>query len=136
MNFNPSSSAPQPPSSGFKNIKPLTRKERRALKDKVALEKQRLMNRTGLAAKMYRENAPENPSELLTLQSNAAGFLADADRYHSDTAGEEFQARKKVRSGMSIYVCCFMLCANCVCVCERARNPPSPPAKSPNTHTN
>ena len=36
MNFNPSSSAPQPPSSGFKNIKPLTRKERRALKDKVA----------------------------------------------------------------------------------------------------
>ena len=39
----------QPPSSGFKNIKPMTRKERRALKDKVALEKQRLMNRTGLA---------------------------------------------------------------------------------------
>ena len=36
------------PSSGFKNIKPLTRKERRALKDKIALEKQRLMNRTGL----------------------------------------------------------------------------------------
>ncbi|GMH94316.1 hypothetical protein TL16_g12873 [Triparma laevis f. inornata] len=95
MNYNPSSGGPQPPSSGFKNIKPLTRKERRALKDKVALEKQRLMNRTGLAAKMYRENAPENPSELLTLQSNAAGFLADADRYHSDTAGEEFQARKK-----------------------------------------
>lgn len=98
MNYNPSSGGPQPPSSGFKNLKPLTRKERRALKDKVALEKQRLMNRTGLAAKMYRENAPENPSELLTLQSNAAGFLADADRYHSDTAGEEFQARKKVRS--------------------------------------
>ena len=84
------------------------------------------MNRTGLAAKMYRENAPENPSELLTLQSNAAGFLADADRYHSDTAGEEFQARKKVRSGMSIYVCCFMLCANCLCVCVNAHAIPPP----------
>ena len=32
------------PSSGFKNIKPLTRKERLALKDKIALEKSRLMN--------------------------------------------------------------------------------------------
>mmetsp|Transcript_2966 Transcript_2966/g.5676 ORF Transcript_2966/g.5676 Transcript_2966/m.5676 type:complete len:231 (-) Transcript_2966:64-756(-) len=95
MNYPDYGAAPQAPSSGFKNIKPLTRKERRALKDKVALEKQRLMNRTGLAAKMYRENAPENPSDLLTLQSNAAGFLADADRYHSDTAGEEFQIRKK-----------------------------------------
>ena len=85
---------PQGPSSGFKNIKPMTRKERRALKDKVALEKQRLMNRTGLAAKMYRENAPENPSELLTLKPDAAGFMADADRFHSDTAGEEFLKRK------------------------------------------
>ena len=44
---------------------------------------------------MYRENAPEKPSDLLTLQTNAAGFLADADRFHSDTAGEEFLDRKK-----------------------------------------
>jgi len=50
--------------------------------------------RTGLAAKMYRENAPLNPSDLLVLQPNAAGFLADADRFHSDTAGEEFIDRK------------------------------------------
>jgi len=31
------------PTSGFKNVKPLSRHERRALKDKVALEKNRLM---------------------------------------------------------------------------------------------
>jgi len=43
---------------------------------------------------MYRENAPKNPSELLSLQPNAAGFLADADRFHSDTAGEEYLKRK------------------------------------------
>ena len=47
---------------------------------------------------MYRENAPKNPSELLTLQPNAAGFLADADRFHSDTAGEEFLQRKAMHS--------------------------------------
>jgi hypothetical protein len=43
---------------------------------------------------MYRENAPLNPADLLVLQPNAAGFLADADRFHSDTAGEEFLERK------------------------------------------
>ena len=43
---------------------------------------------------MYRENAPQNPSDLLVLQPNAAGFLADADRFHSDTAGEEYLERK------------------------------------------
>ena len=46
-------------SLGFKNIKPMTREERRALKDKVALEKDRLMKRTGHQAKMYRENCPQ-----------------------------------------------------------------------------
>jgi len=43
---------------------------------------------------MYRENVPDQ-GELLSLKSNAAGFLADADRFHSDTAGEEFLQRKK-----------------------------------------
>ena len=86
--------SPQPPavgspgSSPFRNIKPKTRKERAALGDKVALEHDRLMKRTGLAAKIYRENAPETSDGLVVPLSTAVGFMADADRFHTDTAGE------------------------------------------------
>ena len=38
--------AASPTSSPFRNIKPKTRQERAALRDKVALEKDRLMKRT------------------------------------------------------------------------------------------
>eukprot|EP00619_Florenciella_sp_RCC1007_P015042 CAMPEP_0205907354 /NCGR_PEP_ID=MMETSP1325-20131115/2496_1 /ASSEMBLY_ACC=CAM_ASM_000708 /TAXON_ID=236786 /ORGANISM="Florenciella sp., Strain RCC1007" /LENGTH=217 /DNA_ID=CAMNT_0053273445 /DNA_START=75 /DNA_END=728 /DNA_ORIENTATION=- len=84
------------PSSGFRNIKPMSRDERRALKDKVALEKDRLMKRSGLAAKQYRENAPKDSMGLTCPDSNAAGFLADADRFHSDVSGEELIHRQQV----------------------------------------
>lgn len=72
----------------------MTRDERRALKDKVALEKDRLMKRSGLAARMYRENAP-GPDGLTCMESNAAGYLADADRFHSDVSGEELLLRQQ-----------------------------------------
>ena len=52
-----------PSAAGFRNIKPMTRHERRALKDKVALEKDRLMKRSGMSAKLYRENAPKDCTE-------------------------------------------------------------------------
>jgi hypothetical protein len=83
-----------PSAAGFRNIKPMTRHERRALKDKVALEKDRLMKRSGLSAKLYRENAPQDSMGLTCPEPQAAGFLADADRFHTDTSGEEFLARK------------------------------------------
>ncbi|KAJ1446390.1 hypothetical protein M885DRAFT_546770 [Pelagophyceae sp. CCMP2097] len=79
---------------GFRNIKPLSRAERRSQHDKVALEKDRLMKRTGYEAKMYRENAPTSAMGLLVPETDAAGFLSDADRFHTDTSGEEFLARK------------------------------------------
>merc|ERR1719198_95442 len=82
------------PSSGFRNIKPMTREERRALRDKVALEKDRLMKRSGIAAKQYRENAPKDSMGLTCPEPHAAGFLADADRFHTDTSGEEYLERK------------------------------------------
>ena len=69
------------------------RPERLALKDKVALEKDRLMKRSGRDAKMYRENAPDTSMGLTVPKANAAGFLADADRFHSDVAGEEYVKR-------------------------------------------
>jgi len=82
------------PSSGFRNIKPQSRAERRATKDKVALEKDRLMKRTGLSAKMYRENAPPDSMGLTCPEPTAAGFLPDADRFHSDVSGEEYAKRQ------------------------------------------
>jgi hypothetical protein len=42
---------------GFKNIKPLTRAERSAQRDKVALEKQRLMNVSREKARVGKEPA-------------------------------------------------------------------------------
>jgi len=83
-----------PSTSGFRNIKPMTRHERRALKDKVALEKDRLMKRSGMSAKLYRQNAPKDSMGLTCPEPIAAGFLADADRFHTDTSGEEFLERK------------------------------------------
>ena len=81
--------AASPTSSPFRNIKPKTRQERAALRDKVAFEKDRLMKRTGLAAKMYRENAPETSDGLVVPRPDAAGFMADSDRFHTDVAGED-----------------------------------------------
>lgn len=72
----------------------MTREERRATKDKVALEKGRLMKRTGHAARMYQANAP-GPDGLTCPEPSAAGFLADADRFHSDVSGEELQERQE-----------------------------------------
>lgn len=79
----------------FRNLKPLTRAERLALKDKVALEKERLWKRNGLAAKMYRENAPKTSNGLITPEADAAGFLSDADRFHTDVCGEERVRRRE-----------------------------------------
>ena len=81
--------ATSPTSSPFRNIKPKTRQERAALRDKVALEKDRLMKRTGLAAKMYRENAPDTSDGLVVPRPDAAGFMADSDRFHTDVVGED-----------------------------------------------
>ena len=59
-----------------RNIKPMTRLERAALKDKVALEKSRLRNRAGNAARMYRENLPPEGVSLTEMTPEAAGFLS------------------------------------------------------------
>ncbi|KAJ8598349.1 hypothetical protein CTAYLR_003001 [Chrysophaeum taylorii] len=59
----------------------------------VALEKDRLRKRTGLEGKMYRENAPLTSQGLIVPEPNAAGFLSDADRFHTDVSGEEYSKR-------------------------------------------
>mmetsp|Transcript_18723 Transcript_18723/g.24720 ORF Transcript_18723/g.24720 Transcript_18723/m.24720 type:complete len:229 (+) Transcript_18723:49-735(+) len=90
----PLQSALGPPSSGFRNIKPKTRAERLAMKDKVALEKGRLAQRVGNEARIYQANINPAGIGLTELPQEAAGFLSDADRFHSDTSGEEYLKRK------------------------------------------
>lgn len=82
--------APGRPSAfGYRNIRPLSRSDRRALKDKVALEQGRIMSRTGYQARMHQKYAPTHSSQLTSSEPGSVGFLSDADRFHSDTAGEE-----------------------------------------------
>ena len=80
-----------PSAAGFRNIKPMTRHERRALKDKVALEKDRLMKR--LKRRSCRERG-EGLDEI-RAPSRGRGLLADANRFHTDTSGEEFARKAK-----------------------------------------
>ncbi|KAG5185296.1 hypothetical protein JKP88DRAFT_269660 [Tribonema minus] len=71
----------------------MTRAEQLATKDKVALEKQRLFNRAGRAAREYRDNLPPEGVSLTEAHPGAAGFIADADRFHTDVVGEELVRR-------------------------------------------
>jgi hypothetical protein len=86
---------PQIPKSawGFKNIKAKTRAERRSTRDKVALERSRLMARSGWQARMHQKNCPETTAGLTMCRPGDEGFLSDSDRFHSDVAGEEFNLR-------------------------------------------
>jgi len=80
--------------SNQRNILPKTREERRGLKDKVALEKQRLSQRVGHQARMQQANAPDSTSGLTSCSTDAAGYISNAERFHTDTAGEEYQQRQ------------------------------------------
>jgi len=64
------------------------------MKDKVALEKGRLATRVGAAARMYQANLNPEGVGITALPQDAAGFLSDADRFHSDTSGEEYLRRQ------------------------------------------
>eukprot|EP01031_Cornospumella_fuschlensis_P043682 gene43682-53418_t len=85
-----------PPSAfGFRSIRPRTRAERMDMKDKVALERSRINQRTGWQARMHKANAPENSSLLTSCTTGAAGYLSNADRFHTDTVGEEYALRQE-----------------------------------------
>jgi len=89
------------------------------MKDKVALEKSRLAQRSGWEARQHRMNAPET-SALLTsctpgtnvvvdawhftvngdyysdiYRIGAAGYQSNSDRFHTDVVGEEFARRQE-----------------------------------------
>ncbi len=81
-------------SFGFRNIKPRTRRERLAANDKTATEKLRLEQRVGQEARQHRSNAPETSAGLTSCTPDGAGYIKNADRFHSDTAGEDYEARQ------------------------------------------
>eukprot|EP01038_Epipyxis_sp_PR26KG_P016409 gene16409-22374_t len=83
-----------PSAYGFRNIRPKSRKERYGLKDKVALEKSRIDTRVGWEARLHQANAPATSSQLTSCTAGSAGFISNSDRFHSDTAGEEYQIRQ------------------------------------------
>lgn len=84
-----------PSSFGFRSIRPKTRDERRGFNDKVLLEKSRLDQRVGYEARIHQTNAPASSSQLTSCVADGAGYISNADRFHSDTAGEEYAARQE-----------------------------------------
>lgn len=65
------------------------------MKDKVALERGRINQRVGWQARMHNANAPEHSSLLTSCVTGAAGYLSNADRFHTDTVGEEYAQRQE-----------------------------------------
>lgn len=85
-----------PPSAfGFRSILPKTREQRFSLKDKVSLERNRINQRVGWQARMHKQNAPETSALLTCCSTGAAGYLSNADRFHTDVVGEEFAIRQE-----------------------------------------
>ena len=84
-----------PSAYGFRVMKPKDRHQRRVSKDKVALEKERINARVGHEARMHQLNAPATSAGLTSCVEHGAGYLSNADRFHSDTSGEEFLARQE-----------------------------------------
>lgn len=64
--------------------------------DKVSIEKSRIEQRVGYEARIHRANAPVESAALTTCSTNGAGYMSNADRFHSDTAGEEKEQRERI----------------------------------------
>ena len=43
---------------------------------------------------MHQKNAPKTAAGLVSFEVGGAGYMSNSDRFHSDTAGEEFQQRQ------------------------------------------
>lgn len=85
----------KPSAFGFRNIIPKSRQDRKACKDKVLIEKSRIDQRVGWEAQMQRLNAPADSSGLTSCPENAAGYISNSNRFHSDTAGEQYDLRQE-----------------------------------------
>lgn len=53
------------------------------------------LQRVGFQARMNKMNSHDTSAGLTSCVENGAGYLSNADRFHSDTAGEEYLRRKE-----------------------------------------
>lgn len=77
--------------TAFNNIPARSRMQREAQRDKELLEKDRLRQRR----EGFVRADPQPAGALLAYDTRAQGFLGDADRFHSDTAGEARALREE-----------------------------------------
>ncbi|KAG6599739.1 Prefoldin subunit 3 [Phytophthora cinnamomi] len=83
----------------FNNIPARTRAQREAVCDKEQREKERLRARK---EGFVRVDTTAAGSAMLVYTPQSQGFMSDADRFHSDTAGEERAAREDARTRAKI----------------------------------
>jgi hypothetical protein len=81
---------------GFINVVPKSRAYRRGTKDKAALERRLINERVGPEARLHQRNAPETSFGLTAMNEGAAGYLANTERFHTDTSGEEYARRQQL----------------------------------------
>lgn len=79
-------------SSGFHNIQSRSREERRSIKDKESWEKSRLANRK---EGYVRIDTSVTGHAMTEYDKKSQGYMSDANRFHSDTAGEAKGMRNK-----------------------------------------
>ncbi|KAK1943780.1 hypothetical protein P3T76_005176 [Phytophthora citrophthora] len=79
----------------FNNIPARTREQREAVCDKEQREKERLRARK---EGFVRVDTSVTGSAMLVYTPQSQGFMSDADRFHSDTAGEERVVREEARA--------------------------------------
>ncbi|POM74073.1 Hypothetical protein PHPALM_9017 [Phytophthora palmivora] len=79
----------------FNNIPARSREQREAVCDKEQREKERLRARK---EGFVRVDTSVTGSAMLVYAPQSQGFMSDADRFHSDTAGEERVVREKARA--------------------------------------
>lgn len=85
--------------AAFNNIPARSRDQRVALQDKEQREKDRLRQRK---EGFVRIDTSATGSAMLVYAPKSQGFMSDADRFHSDTAGEERAAREERNARVKI----------------------------------
>ncbi|OWZ17273.1 hypothetical protein PHMEG_0008812 [Phytophthora megakarya] len=79
----------------FNNIPARSREQREAVCDKEQREKERLRDRK---EGFVRVDTSVTGSAMLVYTPESQGYMRDADRFHSDTAGEERVVREHARA--------------------------------------
>ncbi|DAZ95961.1 TPA: hypothetical protein N0F65_009262 [Lagenidium giganteum] len=93
-----SNNAPAPPPI-YNNIPARTREQRIAVRDKETWEKDRLRMRKGGHVRI---DTSVTGSAMLVYAPNSQGYMCDADRFHTDTAGEEKLQREEHNARVKI----------------------------------